>query len=90
MELAFSDEKVKFRRRVILAVSECWFNNIKDLITLWLTFRNMLTHLQALLASGCLVMLFLVTLLDLLLVKNKITFSGFSGSVHGSYNEKCY
>ena len=45
----------------------------------------MLTHLQALLASGCLVMLFLVTLLDLLLVKNKITFSGFSGSVHGSY-----
>ena len=33
MELAFSDEKVKFRRRVILAVSECWFNNIKDLIS---------------------------------------------------------
>ena len=39
----------------------------------------MLTHLQALLVSGCLVMHSLATLLDLLWEKSKITSSGFLG-----------
>ena len=43
--------------------------------------RNMWTHLQAPLASGCSVMRSLAILLDLSSVKNKIIFFGSSGSV---------
>ena len=50
-------------------------------ISLSTLFRNMWTHLQAQLASGCLVMRSLAILLDLLSVKSKIISSGSSGSV---------
>ena len=50
----------------------------------------MLIHLQALLGFGCLGMHSLGTLLGLLLVKNKITFSGSSGSVLVTLFYCCY
>lgn len=76
VEEAFSKSEAKYRRRVVLAVSQNFVAFLQMLM-----LRNMLIRLRVPLASGCLVMLFLVILPGLLLVKSKIMFSGFSGSV---------
>lgn len=79
VEEAFSKSEAKYRRRVVLAVSQGAVIPLK--FSLGVMFRNTWTHLQAQLASGCLVMRSLAILLDLSLVKSKIIFSGSSGLV---------